>query len=44
MELQAKAVKEYIESMEDFCLRNFGTSDLDACRTKLEREYEKPWY
>lgn len=39
----ARTTSKYLESMENFCNRNFGTTDLPTCRMKLERAYEKVW-
>jgi len=39
----APVVKEYLESMEHFCLDNFGTTDLRVCKYRLEKAYEKVW-
>jgi len=36
----APVVRDYLEEMEEFCLTNFGTTDLRECREKLEEAYE----
>lgn len=39
----APVVRDYIRNMEQFCKRNFGTTDLRECKEKLEEAYELAW-
>lgn len=39
----AYASERYRAGMQNFCQENFGTSDLDACRTAMRNEYKQPW-
>jgi len=39
----APVVRDYLKAMEEFCLRNFGTTDLKECRERLEEAYEYVW-
>ena len=35
--------KKYKKSVEDFCKKNFGTSDPKKCKALMSKHYEDIW-